>query len=167
MENFFIYFLKSSGLLITFWLCFRIFLKRETFFQQHRVYLLIGVITSFLLPLWQLKRIVFVAPQLSQNLNFLVASETTAVLENSINWYQVFLIIYVTGLFILSLRFVFQCISLRSLFKKCTFENDGTYKIATTSENVNPFSFFNTIVYNPKMYDSAAIKAILIHEKYT
>ncbi len=165
MENFFIYFLKSSGLLAAFWLCFRIFLKRETFFQHHRVYLLFGVFTSFLLPLYQLKKIIFVEPQPLQNLNFFIASDSAPIVEESINWFQVFFVIYALGVTLLSFRFIIQLVSLKRLLRKCEMAKDGKYTIATTAETVNPFSFFNTIVYNPKMYDDAAIKAILIHEK--
>tara|TARA_R110002051_G_scaffold212635_4_gene277740 strand:- start:3214 stop:4986 length:1773 start_codon:yes stop_codon:yes gene_type:complete len=165
MENFFIYLIKSAGLIVLFWLCFRLFLKRETFFEQHRIFLISGILISILLPLWTLKKIIFVESQPYQvsNIQFPITSEIIEI--NPISWAKILLIIYVIGVIALTLRFIIQLLSLNGQLKKCTIKKDGNYKIAITNASISPFSFFNTIVYNPTMYNENAIKAIIIHEK--
>tara|TARA_R110000868_G_scaffold28633_2_gene107184 strand:+ start:44288 stop:46162 length:1875 start_codon:yes stop_codon:yes gene_type:complete len=165
MENFLIYLVKSCGIIVLFWITFQLFLKRETFFEHHRFFLLLGIFISVSLPLWTLKNFIEVAPQQFQNLNFELAP-TVGVLEtNTLNWIQLLFTIYIIGAIAFSFRFILQLFSLRSLLKKCTLQKEGKFTFATTKETVSPFSFFNTIVYNPSMYDDKAIKAIIVHEK--
>ena len=166
MKEFFIYLLKSSGLIITFWICFRLFLKRETFFEQHRIFLVSGIVMAILIPLYTLKKIILVAPQPIQTVNLHLSSTPFTLLEaSSINGWKILFITYILGVVVLAFRFIVQLFSLRQLLKDCHTHKDGKYTMAITHTITSPFSFFNTIVYNPTMYDETALKAILIHEK--
>ena len=60
METIFIYLLKSSGLIAMFYLAYHFLLRKETFFDSNRWFLLSGLITSLLLPLYFIKKVVYV-----------------------------------------------------------------------------------------------------------
>ena len=60
MENWLIYFAKVNGLLVVFYLMYFLFLKKETFFTSNRWYLLLGLISSFVLPLITFTKTVWV-----------------------------------------------------------------------------------------------------------
>ena len=165
MENFYIYLLKSCALIILFWVCFKLFLKGETFFEQHRTFLVSGIFISILLPLWTLKKIILIDPQPYQISNLQSPIATEIIETNPVNWSKVLLIVYIIGVIVLMLRFIIQLLSLNKLIQSCTIKKDGKYRIAITNASISPFSFFNTIVYNPNMYDENAIKTIVIHEK--
>ena len=50
MEPFIFYFLKSSGILIAFYVCYLFLLRKETLFQLNRYFLLLGIVLSISLP---------------------------------------------------------------------------------------------------------------------
>ena len=60
METIFIYLLKSSALIAIFYLAYNFLVQKETFFNSNRWFLLSGLFTSILLPLFFIKKIVFI-----------------------------------------------------------------------------------------------------------
>ena len=44
------YLIKSSAITIIFYVCYKLFLQKETFFQSNRWFLLSGIIIAFSLP---------------------------------------------------------------------------------------------------------------------
>ncbi|WP_394747670.1 M56 family metallopeptidase [Spongiimicrobium salis] len=165
MEVFFTYLLKSSLLLALFWACSQFFLQRDTFFQQHRLFLLLGICTALLFPFVIITKVVYVEP-VSITLPFEgVNAVAPAMPENYIDWWTVLLVTYITGASCLFLHFCIQLLSLRRLISKSSrFKKDG-FRFVETSEKISPFSFFNYIVYNPSLYTSQELETILAHEK--
>lgn len=62
MEAIFSYFLKSNGLLIIFFLSYYFLLRKETFFNKNRWFLLLGLFASALLPLITFTKTVWIEP---------------------------------------------------------------------------------------------------------
>ena len=62
MEAIFIYFLKANGLLVTFFLAYYFLLRKETFFNKNRWFLLMGLFASVLLPLITFTKTIWVEP---------------------------------------------------------------------------------------------------------
>ncbi|HQK40614.1 MAG TPA: peptidase M56, partial [Flavobacterium alvei] len=62
METLFIFLVKASGLIGIFYLAYILLLRKETFFNSNRWFLLAGLITSILLPLVVFTKIVWVEP---------------------------------------------------------------------------------------------------------
>lgn len=50
MENLIYFLLKSSGILLLFYGCYYVFLRKETFFMKNRLFFLTGIILSLSLP---------------------------------------------------------------------------------------------------------------------
>jgi len=67
MENLFFYLLKSAGLLAMFFVAYHFLLRKETFFNGNRWFLLSGLFTSVLLPLVTFEKIVWVEAE-SENI---------------------------------------------------------------------------------------------------
>ncbi len=44
------YLLKSSAIIILFYLCYKLFLQRETFFTSNRWFLITGLFTAIAIP---------------------------------------------------------------------------------------------------------------------
>jgi TonB-dependent SusC/RagA subfamily outer membrane receptor len=165
MEAFFLYLAKSSGLLFLFWLIFQVILKKETFFEAHRFFLVTGIFTALLLPFVVFKKIVFIDAPKFTNIDFSQFVVTEVPAPKEMDWWLIAGTIYLLGVAFFIIRFVVQLFSLYRLIKKCEIVKEGEFTLAKTEEHVGPFSFFNTIVYNPKTHSEAALKAILIHEK--
>jgi len=166
MEALFIYGIKSSGLIGMFYLAYIILLRKETFFNSNRWFLLAGLITSVVLPLIVFTKIVWVNPS-PTNIDWSKIPVTNPI-ENEafeINWYIVFGIVYSIGILVFLMKFAFDFYSLSKVLKGKTIQQQADYKFINVTENVSPFSYFNYIVYNSSLYSVTELENILEHEK--
>lgn len=166
MEAFYIYLIKSSGLIALFYLAYYFMLRKETFFTSNRWFLLLGLLTSVVLPLVVYTKIIMVAPS-SKNIDWSRIPVTTSIKNEAfeINWYLIFGIAYGIGIVLFLIKFAFDFYSLNTVLKGKTIQNQADFKFIDTTENVAPFSYFNTIVYNSSLYSSSELENILEHEK--
>jgi BlaR1 peptidase M56 len=166
METLFIYLVKSSGLIGLFYLAYILLLRKETFFNSNRWFLLAGLITSVILPLIVITKIVWVDPS-PTDIDWSRIPVTNTV-ENEaieINWHLVFGIIYLIGILVFLLKFAFDFYSLSKILKGKTIQHQTDFKLINVTENIAPFSYFNSIVYNSSMYSETELENILEHEK--
>ncbi|WP_370001172.1 M56 family metallopeptidase [Winogradskyella sp.] len=161
------YLLKASVVICIFYLFYRIFLQRETFFQANRIYLLIGLMASVFFPLIVIPIYIEITPSVADTtIPFIVNNESQhAVYDNSFDWIQFLYIIYSAGLAIFLGKLLIELTSLKLLFSKHSYYKDKPYLLIETENNIPPFSFFNWIVYNPKTFTDEELKHILNHEK--
>ena len=164
MEDLFIYLIKSSGILGLFWCCFKLFLEKETLFSLHRVFLISGILTALLFPLWTLTKMVLVDP-----LPFTLTESSTGayspVNTPKFDWLNIVASIYVCGVLFFLGRLGMQLLSLRQLIKQGTIGKDEGFKLIKTKADTSPFSFFNIIVYNPDLHRPDELEKIIAHEK--
>lgn len=166
METLFIYGIKSSGLIGMFYLAYYILLRKETFFNSNRWFLLAGLITSVILPLIVFTKIVWVDPS-PTTIDWSKIPVTNPIENESfeINWYIVFGIVYSIGILVFLMKFAFDFYSLSKVLKGKTIQQQADYKFINVTENVSPFSYFNYIVYNSSLYSVTELENILEHEK--
>ncbi|HRA72703.1 MAG TPA: M56 family metallopeptidase [Flavobacterium sp.] len=166
METLFIYLIKSSGLIGMFYLSYYILLRKETFFNSNRWFLLAGLISSVVLPLVVYTKIVWVDPT-PTNFDWSKIPVTNTV-ENEvfeINWYLFFAFVYSIGILAFLVKFAFDFFSLSKVLKGKTIQHQADFKFIDVNENVSPFSYFNSIVYNSSLYSETELENILEHEK--
>ncbi|MEC4005618.1 M56 family metallopeptidase [Flavobacterium sp. SUN052] len=172
MQEVLIYLLKASGLMIAFFLAYHLLLRKETFFTSNRWFLLSGLFTSALLPLYFIKRIVFVErPKLSIDDLMALSNNASEVIPDvpvvvpSIDWMQIAAIGYGIVVLFLFLKLVFNLFSIFKLVRnKAVLKNDG-FSIININQDITPFSFFNYIVFNSTLYSNQELESILLHEK--
>ena len=171
METLFIYFIKSSALITLFFLVYHFLLRKETFFNTNRWFLLIGLAISAALPLFFIKKIVYIEPtsmnwdeliQVPQN-SAAIVSQT--VESNPINWFQVGFWIYGIVALLLLLKVIYNSFSLYKTLHKRQIHKNDRFLLVDVEEDIAPFSFFNFIVYNSKLYTETELQSILSHEK--
>jgi hypothetical protein len=176
MESFIIYMAKASGLLAVFFIAYYIFLRKETFFNSNRWFLLLGLLTAAALPAISYTKIIWIDPAPKQqaiqtqviDLNQLLAMQDAAVnapAEIGINWYDVMAGIYIAGVLFFLARFIFNFISLRKVIKGQQAVKDGGFTFIDTPNVQSPFSFFHYIVYNSAILQPQELESILCHEK--
>ena len=149
-----------------FYLAYYILLRKETFFNSNRWFLLAGLITSVVLPLIIFTKIVWV--DLSPTTFDWSKIPVTTSIENDafeINWYIVFGIVYSIGILVFLMKFAFDFYSLFKVLKGKTIQQQADFKFIDVTENVSPFSYFNSIVYNSSLYSETELENILEHEK--
>ena len=169
MENVFFYFLKVNGLLIVFYFAYLLFLRKETFFQSNRWYLLLGIVSAFILPLITFTTIVWVTPEpFDPNTTYYDGSNysfpTTAV-EEPFDWNQFLFLCYILiSLFFLT-KLAIEVVSFFKIIRKGKKIKVENMVLVETHESQNPFSFFNYLVYNQSQFTAEELHMILIHEK--
>ena len=167
MEALFIFVAKSSGLLIMFYLAYHFLLRKETFFNSNRWFLLIGLITSVALPFLVYTKIVWVDPTPLPNFNYSHTYVPQSIEKESfvIDWNLVSLAIYAIGFLAFMLKFALDFYSLNSVLKGKKVHQQADFKFVDIKENIAPFSYFDYIVYNSSMYSESELENILEHEK--
>ena len=176
MEAFGIYSLKAGIILALFWGIYRLFLHRETFYRFNRFFLLAGLISSLLLPLYTIHYSVEVkAPDIPIHLisaSERISSQTESA-EIGTSDYSV-LIKY----FILSLPFIYVSVLCLILFvrfmgfsrllriiHRSKHKKYSNYTLIESSEFEGAFSFFSFIILPVNLNESE--KNIIVRHEET
>lgn len=165
MDGVFLYFLKANGLLILFFVAYYFLLQKETFFNSNRWYLLLGLFTSALLPLFSYTKIVYTEPQPLQSITYDTFHATPIQEIPVVNWPFIITGIYVIISLFLFLKIVLNLFSIYRILSQKKRLKKERYSIVNLTENLAPFSFFNYIAINPDLYTQEELESILLHEK--
>ena len=165
MDVILVYMAKASGILALFFGVYHLFLKRETFFEANRHFLLGGILAAFTFPFVEITRYVTIEPLAFSGLNQLAAGQSATMTSAGIDWMLLLTGIYVMGILVLSIKFTIQLFSLRKLIRKHQIRKIGAIRLVETDQDLAPFSFFNYIFYNPGQFSKGELQAIRQHEK--
>ena len=166
MEELCTYLVKSSGLIALFYLAYHFLLRKETFFSSNRWFLQLGLCTAIILPLLVFTKTVVVKTSTEIiDWSKIPASTSIQTQDLEINWYVVLGLVYGLGVLSFLAKFILDFYSLKSILKGKKIYAQADYKFIDTTENVAPFSYFETIVYNSSLYSAEELANILQHEK--
>jgi beta-lactamase regulating signal transducer with metallopeptidase domain len=158
------YFIKASAVLGIFYICYKIFLQRETFFNANRWFLLVGLIVATFLPLLVIPIYVEYTP-ITIPENLITTNQIDNLPNNTISLIQILSYIYVAGLLFFLGKMLIEFTSLFSLIKNNEPKKEARFTFIEIKNNIPPFSFFNWIVYNPSHFQKEELTLILNHEK--
>jgi hypothetical protein len=152
METILVYLLKSSALIAVFYLAYYFLVQKETFFNSNRWFLLSGLFTSILIPLFFIKRIVFIEKQpiVFAEINHIASNINHKIkpVESDFSWLEIVNMSYLVITFILLIIIVTNIFSLYKLLYKKQIQINKPFALVDIDENINPFSFFKYIVFN-------------------
>ncbi len=164
MEAFALYLLKSVIWLTGFALVFILFLRNERFFLINRIYLLAGILISFLFPLISIHYTVVMPVVRTLQTGNAVVSE----IQNPGNGFipdlkLMLLVFYLSGvLFVLTL-IIRQCRSVLRAIRRSEIITAHPVKLIKTADYTSAFSFFSYVFVNPSITD-VETKEIMNHE---
>jgi len=160
------YLLKSSAIIFIFYLCYKLFLQRDTFFESNRWFLLFGLITASCIPLIVIPIYIEYTPiPLSEFTVTNTSGTINSIEEQSINYIQLITWIYFTGLAFFVGKLAIELLSLKKIIKTGNLQSYKNFKLIETTEQVAPFSFFNYIVFNPNQFNDVELEHVINHEK--
>ncbi|MFC0777393.1 M56 family metallopeptidase [Flavobacterium sp. HJSW_4] len=166
MEALFIYIAKSSSLMLMFYCAYYFLLRKETFFNSNRWFLLSGLIVSVILPLLTYTKVIWINASPDLNTNFQNALLNKSHQESADwNWNYIILGLYGLGLLIFIIKLAIDFYSLNSIIKGKKIKQQADFKFIDINENIAPFSYFEYIVYNSSLYTASELESILEHEK--
>jgi Zn-dependent protease with chaperone function len=171
MEALFIYLLKSSALIALFYLAYHFLVRKETFFNSNRWFLLSGLLTSVVLPFYIIKKIILIErPKISPEELEFYSQQSVAKLKDvpvveAFDWMQLFWVSYIIIACVLMFKIILNFTSLYRMLYQQQIIKKEQFKLVNLNENIAPFSFFNYIVYNSDLYSDEELQSILLHEK--
>ncbi len=166
MENILIYLVRSFICLGVLYIVWWLFMSKDTFFTVSRFYLTSSVFLSLLVPLVDfasftnfgklptaiMMQVVTIKPEEIQN-----------VYSNNLSFFQVIVVVYLTGVAIFTIRFLIQLFQLLGLIRKYGISKKDGLRFVFTDSNYAPFSFFGLIFLNSK-FSEQDLEKIVIHE---
>ncbi len=173
MEALISFLVKSSAGIILFYLVYWFFLRKETYHNANRWFLLATLFTSVLLPLFPVHYTLLM--EQGNNTNLFAAIPDTfkhipvvtgqEPVAGSFNWQQAVLLVYFTGVAIFLLRLLTQTLILIQLIIKHRIKSLEGIRIVENEKYGLPFSFFNVVFINPNFHKQENLPEILAHEK--
>lgn len=175
METFFVYLIKSSVCVLFYELFYRLFLRGETFHRLNRIVLLMSLILSLLLPLFDVSGWFVAASQdralpfagMTISLQELAVEQKAAALSepNGMTLSTVLFGIYLTGVALLLLKNLFVFVYLNRLLKRCRREQTTDGQVYyRCPDQIGPFSWLGRVVLS-SADDGALTSCILAHER--
>lgn len=169
------YLLESSFCLAIFYGFYHLFLKKETFFQLNRAYLLATPVLALSIPLLNisfqkdappesLEAFFYPAIQSANNLNEVVWEQMRAPSPVfSLSVADVILAIYLMGIFLMSFSLLKGLWFLGRIIRQGKQSKNKEFTLVETQNNFPAASFFGYIFWNQQITDEQ--KLILEHEK--
>lgn len=173
METLFTYFIKVSVLVSLFYLSYHFLLKRETFFSKNRLFLLVGLVTSVILPIVTITKIVWVEPVVFDE-PFILSDFSnermpdilyTEVQQSEINWSYIVAGFYFLGMLFFLVKFILSSLSLYKILHKSPIQKQNGFRFIDSKNVKTPFSFFNYIAFDSSSFSEEELQNILTHEK--
>ena len=169
------YFLKINVGIIVFYIFYRLFFYKDTFFHWRRTALLCFLGVSLLYPMLNLQEwvkahepMVVIADFYATTLLPEVVFEET-VTPTDANWQELILyslsIIYLCGVISLFIRFIMQLTSIIRLRIQCKVTKIQGVRVHILNKASGPFSFFHWIFVHPESHTQEELAEILTHEQ--
>jgi len=171
------YLLKLSVSLVLVWVFYQLILRRLTFYNSNRWYLLLYSLFCFIIP------VINLTPVLQQNewthnqvVNFvpLVQTYTTQVeavtqcpaplAANGWSKWDWLLVVVAAGTLFYMCRFVVRYYSLLRMRRRAELISDGAIKIYQVNKAIIPFSFGNAVFINRNLHSETELQEIIRHE---
>jgi len=159
------YFLKFSAILGLFFIFYKLFLEKETFFNSIRIYFIVGIISALALPFIIIPEYVIVEGIFVEQTISAVSEVNNSDPLYNFSLSSLLIAIYVLGVIFLSIRFLIQLGSLIRFIVKYPKRKKNGYVFIEASASTSPFSFFNYIIYPKDEFDQHELEQILEHEK--
>ena len=159
------YLLKATAVIALFFVCYKLFLQRETFFNHNRWFLITGLVLACVIPFIIIPIYVEYTPTPIQINTLSTVTEATFTPETPFDYMQLLSGVYMVGVTILFVKLIIDLISLHKLMRSGTQTIQGKFTHIETTKNHPPFSFFKWIVYNPTQFKSQELQDIITHEK--
>ncbi len=164
------YLLKVSISLALVFLFYQLVLRKLTFYNWNRWFLLGYSLLSFIIPFFN------ISPVLEKNdwsgsqvINWVpvVQSQSVAGIatkESSISFIDVAGLLLLSGMVLMFVRLLLQLLSFRKMVKKASCLSDQGMKLYEVNAPIIPFSFGNSIFINRELHTAAELQEIIRHE---
>lgn len=162
------YFLKVSIALAVVYLFYQLFLRRLTFYNWNRWYLVGYSLLCFVIPLFNITDFLF-HHELQQTTvvqfvpvigNLKLTKQQEFFLSRDI----ILLLVFVAGITIMTIRLLLQIFFMKKMQARATMISKGEVNLYHVNESIVPFSFHNSIYINRSLHSEEELQEIIRHE---
>jgi beta-lactamase regulating signal transducer with metallopeptidase domain len=178
MPLFIQYLIKFSISLALVYLFYQLFLRRLTFYNCNRWYLLGYVVLSFFIPFININPIIEKTNISSTALIHYItvfdkydvhaAGDPGSTLPQNLSYlfsgWNMVLMILITGSLVLLIRLCIQFLSLKKMKDRATQINHSRIAVYHVEKSIIPFSFGNNIYINQHLHTEKEMEDIILHE---
>lgn len=174
MSNLVNFILESGVSLALLSLIYILFLRKETFFRLNRIFLLISVTFSILLPflkfrVYEAKSVMLAEVTVTPYQNLMEAvtiygQDFSGTVVQTISSSRIIIWFYLAGLLFFLARFIFRFIQIWILVHKNPVQKIGGVKFVSIDKDFSPFSFLTYIFVNPEMKQTEGYEKMVAHE---
>ena len=165
------YLLNTTAIWLISLVLFDVFLRRESYHNYNRFYLLFTFLLGALFPLvqWQGNNRSYPAT-LEKSFDKVIAAKQNVIEATtpagSINWEQWLFIVYLAGVFVATVLLLTEIIKLVSYYRSGKKSMEGSWTIIETGKEHAPFSFLNLLfICSRQQYSDDEWSMIVLHEK--
>lgn len=168
MTFFFQYLLRLAICFAVMYLFYAIVLRRLTFYNHNRWYLLGYSALCFIIPLINFppEDTGVIYSNFAEMIPVVAVSKRAVMqVQKGFDVNKLVLLILLLGIFVMLTKLLVQLFSYKKLVSNATIiSNNATVKLYQIDKEIVPFSFGNSIFINRGMHDETALKEILQHE---
>jgi TonB family protein len=168
MNNMIPYLVQSTVTLMVLYAVYWLFLRRDTFFHVNRFYLVLTLLLSLIMPLFDI-RLFSNGPVSPVTILLDTVTITPEKLEKvrtgHLSWFEIAGVIYLTGIAIFTIRFLIQLIQLGDIVRHNKITRREGMNIVFVDRGYSPFSFFNLVFIRKEYYVDGKLTPVLTHEK--
>jgi len=190
MPELILYLLKANIVLVLFYLAYQFALRRLTFYTLNRFFLASAIIFSALYPFVDLNTVFRKHEELNNNQLIIIARDFSPIQQISekvfpantqlpvahpsskeipsgtpLDYWSLLIMLFWTGVTLCAMRLAIQLFSLYRMHRHSEPLIFHNYKFRKISDEVKPFSFWQSIYLNPELHEREEIKTILQHEE--
>lgn len=159
------YLVKLSVSLAVVWLFYQFVLRRLTFYNHNRWYLLGYSLLSFVIPF------IDITPALHQNeladnnmVQWIPLLYNKSTGNSSLTTWNIVSLLIVIGMLVMLSRLIIQLISFRRMMKKAQLISEDDISLYQVDESIIPFSFGNAVFFNVNLHTTEELEKIIRHE---
>ena len=165
MPFFILYLLKLSVSLAVVFLFYQFVLRKLTFYNWNRWYLMGYTLLSFIIPF------IDITPALQENeLNNTSMIQWVPVLYKQstggtvVSFWNILSLVVIAGMLVMLTRLLVQLFSFRRMMKKAKLISDDAINLYQVDESIIPFSFGNAVFFNVNLHTTEELEKIIRHE---
>lgn len=171
MVGWIIFLLEANVAFVLLFVLYYFGFRHLTFYTVNRVFLVFGIIFSGVFPLLDSSYLLKLlnSPEMMSNQLTAIIPDLHVALVNQVrpllNFQEIVQVLYCLGVLVLFVIFLIRLQSLYLLHRTSTPGSLNGNIFREVKEEINPFSFWQTIYLNPSMHKRDELNLILLHEK--
>jgi len=172
MTDFILYSIKSGVCLAVFYVFYRLLLVKETHVKRNRFFLLLALLSSILLPLFnftieheQMAKANQFVWEFEHSIEDQFLTESSEPSQYVIFDFRFLIrILYALGISLVLGRLILNLVSIFKLIKANEIIKQGDLNLIYIDQVHLPYSFFNYVFLNPSILSETEKKQVLLHE---